>query len=461
MIETSDEQERIPPAFGFALLVSFLYSLSIAYSSGLYSDSALTMVLMALCVLIFQYRQMFLPELPPFPASLPMKGLIWTGLLGLIFTSWNDGRPLFYAVKPLGSARVAQAAIMLTLFSYLPAMVTRWREPAMLRHLRVFALGGMVLVAGIDVFKSSPQPHIDVWTAQQQGAALLLEGKNPYQHLALPDTDPIRHAHFVPYAYLPSQLLFTLPAFRLAGDVRYAMLVALLIAGATLRRVVQMAPRPLPALYEDAPTLFIWLSPKLFFILEQAWVDPLQIMLISLTVAAHVSKRPILAAVLMGLTLTAKQTMFWMVGLGGLMLGFTVRQWLITMAIGAVPVLPFALWDFGALKHAIFDFFSELPARRDALTLTNWVWFKFAVSLSPRWAFLGAAGVVGLSVWKLRGSIARFGVAVVLTYSIFFVINKWAFANYYFLLMALAALAAACAFHGESGTGARTTTPAP
>jgi len=212
-----------------------------------------------------------------------------------------------------------------------------------------------------------------------------------------------------------------------------------------------VAPRPLPSLYEDAPALFIWLSPKLFFILEQAWVDPLQIMLISLTVAAHVSKRPILAAVLMGLTLTAKQTMFWMVGLGGLMLGFSLRQWLITVAIGTASVLPFALWDFGALKHAIFDFFSELPPRRDALTLTNWVSFNFAVDLSPRWAFLVAAGVVGLSVWKLRGSIARFGVAVVLTYSVFFVINKWAFANYYFLLMALAALAAACTFHGASG----------
>lgn len=459
MIDTLDKQDRIPPGFGFALLVSFLYSLCIAYSSGLYSESALTMVVMALCVLTFQYRQLFLPELPPLPASLVLTGLIWTGLLGLIFTGWNDTRPLWYPVKPLGSARVAQAAIALTLISYLPAMVTRWREPAMLRHLRFLALGGMVLIAGIDVIKSSPQPNIDVWTAQQQGAALLLEGKNPYQHLALPDTDPIRHAHVVPYAYLPFQLLITLPAFRVAGDVRYAMLVALLITGVTLRRLVQVAPRPLPSLYEDAPALFIWLTPKLFFILEQGWVDSLQIMLICLTVAAHVSKRPILAAVLMGLTLTAKQTMFWMVGLGGLMLGFSLRQWFITAAMGAASVLPFALWDFEALKHATFDFFSALPPRRDALTLSNWALYKFGVDFSARWAFLGAAAVAGLSAWRLRGSIARFGVAVVLTYSVFFAINKWAFANYYFLLMALATLAAVCMLHGESGNAARATTP--
>ena len=461
MIETSpDERERLPPGFCVALVVSFLYSLSIGPSGGVYSDISLSLVVMALSVLVFQYCQLFLPELPPLRASVALKGLIWTGALGLSFTSWNDSVLIFYPVKLLDNARVAQMAIILTLFSYLPAMVTRWSEPALLRHLRVLALAGMVLVAGIDVIKSSPHPSIDVWDVQQQGAQVFLDGRNPYQYLALKDTGPNRHAHDVPYVYPPLQLLLTLPAFRWGGDIRYTMLVAVLITGVALRRVVQLAPQPLPSLYEDAPALYFWLSPKLLFILEQGWVDPVQVMLISLTVTAHVSKRPILAAVLMGLTLTAKQTMFWAVGLGGLMLGFSPGQWLITFAMGAASVLPFALWDFDSLKRANFDFVNALPTRRDALSLTSWVFRKFSVELSPRWAFPVAGGVAGLSVWKLRGSVARFGVASVLTYSAFFVINKWAFANYYFLLMALAALAAACAFHGDSGKPALATTMA-
>lgn len=462
MIEPhSDPQDQIPPAFGVALLVSFLYSLSIAISAGTYSDVALSMVVMAVCALIFQYRQLFLRELPAFSASLAFKGLIWTGLLGLIFTSWNDSGMIMYPAKHPTYARYAQAAIIVTLFSYLPGMLTRWSEPSLLRQLRILVLAAMVLIAGIDVIKSSPRPSIDVWTVQQRGAELLLEGLNPYEHVALRDTDPARQANDVPYVYPPLQLLLTLPAFRLWNDVRYAMLIAILITGVTLRRIVQLAERPRPSLYEDAPVLFFWLSPKLLFILEQAWIDPLQIMLISLTVTAHVSKRPILTAVLMGLTLTAKQTMFWMVGLGGVMFGFNRRQWLITVAMGAASVLPFALWDFRALKHANFDFVNALPARGDALTLTNWVWRKYAVALSPRWAFPATAVVAGLSLWKLRGSTARFGVALVFTYSVFFVINKWAFANYYFLLLGLAALAAACTFHGESGTPEHPPTPAP
>jgi len=461
VIDTSEKQDGIPLAFGFALLVSFLFGLSISFSRGFYSDIGLAVAVMALCVLIFHYCQLFLPELPALPAATALKGLIWTGLLGLIFTGWNDGGLLMYPAKHLDSARLAQAAIILILFSYLPAIVTRWSEPAILRYLRILALAAMVMIGGIDVIRSSPHPPIDVWTVQQQGAVVLLEGKNPYQYLALKDTDGLRHAHDVPYVYPPLQLLFTLPAYQLLGDVRYAMLLAILITGATLRWIVQMAPQPLPSVCEDAPALFFWLCPKLFFILEQAWVDPIQVMLISLTVVAHLSKRPILTAVLMGLTLTSKQTMFWMVGLGGLMFGFTFRQWLITAVAGAASVLPFALWNFEALQHATYSFVNALPPRPDALTLGNWLSNKFAVQVSPRWAFPVAGAVAGLSVWKLRGSVARFGVAVVLTYAAFFVINKWAFANYYFLLMALAALAAACTLHGESGTPTPPPPPSP
>jgi hypothetical protein len=460
VIDTSEKQDAIPLAFGFALLVSFLFGLSISFARGFYSDIGLAVVVMALCVLIFHYRQLFLPELPALPAAVAVKGLIWTGLLGLIFTGWNDGGLLMYPAKHLEGARVAQAAIILILLSYLPAIVTRWSEPAILRNLRVLALAAMVMIGGIDVIRSSPRPPIDVWAVQQQGAVMLLEGKNPYQYLALKDTDGLRHAHDVPYVYPPFQLLVSLPAYRLLGDVRYAMLLAILITGAALRWIVQMARQPLPSVCEDAPALFFWLCPKLFFILEQAWVDPIQVMLISLTVVAHVSKRPIVTAVLMGLTLTAKQTMFWMVGLGGLMFGFTLRQWLITALTGAASVLPFALWNFEALQHATYSFVNALPARPDALTLGNWVSRTFAVDVSPRWAFPVAGAVAGLSVWKLRGSVARFAVAVVLTYAAFFVINKWAFANYYFLLMALAALAAACAFHGDRGTSVPARMPA-
>jgi hypothetical protein len=51
----------------------------------------------------------------------------------------------------------------------------------------------------------------------------------------------------------------------------------------------------------------------------------------------------------------------------------------------------------------------------------------------------------------------EFSRALVLTYFVFFFFNRWAFANYYFLLTGLAALAGAAALH-RSGPSLRSST---
>jgi predicted membrane-bound dolichyl-phosphate-mannose-protein mannosyltransferase len=233
------------------------------------------------------------------------------------------------------------------------------------------------------------------------------------------------------------------------------MLAALLITGVALRFIVRRAGLGSTSLAEDAPALFIWLSPKLQFILEQSWVDPVQIMWITLLVAAHVAARPTLAATLLGVAASSKQTMFWLVPLAAVLLGWDRRQWLITGAVALALPLPFILWDFRALKHANFDFLNALPARPDALTFINWYARKYATEIPGNIAFLLAALVAGVSIWKLSGSTAKFGVALLSTYVTFFVFNRWAFANYYFTLCGLSALAAACSWHAPELANSR------
>jgi hypothetical protein len=137
--------------------------------------------------------------------------------------------------------------------------------------------------------------------------------------------------------------------------------------------------------------------------------------------------------------------MFWLLPLVGLGLRLSLRQWIIAAVSGAVTVLPFAAWNLGALKHANFDFLSALPARPDALTLTNWAHRKFGWQPSGNVAFLLAAGVATLCLWRLRGRAERVGLTLLATYAVFFIFNRWAFANYYYLLTGLSALAAATA----------------
>jgi hypothetical protein len=256
------------------------------------------------------------------------------------------------------------------------------------------------------------------------------------------DTGP-RTANDVPYVYPPLQLYVSAIAWKVAGDVRYAMLASVVLVGWMLRTLVIRSKRGLPAILEDAPALFIWCTPKLWFILEQSWVDPVQVLWCTAMLTAASFKKPWLTAVVAGLVLAAKQTMLLFVGLFGLGLRFTWKQWAVAGGVALATFAPWLLWDFKAWKHANFDFLAALPVRPDALTYITWVKRKTGVDIPPSLAFPAAFAVAAFAAWKMRQSIARLSMAAVATFTVFFVINKWAFANYYFTLLGLAALAAA------------------
>jgi hypothetical protein len=442
---------RLPYGFAPALLISFLFGLSILYSRGAYSEQALLMVLLGFLASCWSFAGALGGERVRMGHSTMLLGLLWSGLFGMAFYAWNDPAIIVSGVQFWELGRTMQLLTLILLLSYLPFIGGKLKEHRVAKVARFTAFGAVLCLSGYDTIRSSPRPWIDVWELQQRGAEYLERGENPYPKVAVRDTGP-RRGEDVPYAYPPTHLYATFPAFLIGKDVRFAMLAALLIAGLALRFIVRRSGLGLTSLAEDAPALFIWLSPKLQFVLELAWVDPVQAMWIALMVSAHVAAKPTLAAALLGVAAGSKQTMFWLVPLAGLMLGWNRRQWLITSAVAIALPLPFILADFQALKYANFDYLNALPARPDALTFTNWFARKYGTEIPGNIAFLLAAAVAGVSIWKLRGSTARFGLGLLATYVTFFVFNRWAFANYYFLLCSLSALAAACACHAPELT---------
>jgi hypothetical protein len=445
----TESAETAPPAFpyGFApmLLVSFLSGMAINFNLGAYSEGALTFVLIALGVVVFSLTESAKRVVSITRGSRFLYVIVWLGLVGMAFYAWND-EPFLYPWRPWDVGRKAQKVVLVLLATYLPFLTGRWREPKGLRLLRFGAFAAAVALAGADAIRASPMPSIDVWTVQQAGAAALLAGENPYTTVAEADSGP-RLAADVPYVYPPTQLYLTLPAYALAKDVRFTMLAALLIAGLGMRFITGRARTGLPSIVEDAPALYLWLMTKLFLILEQSWIDPVQLMLITLACVAHVVRRSTVTAVLVGVILSAKQTMFWAAGLSGVILRFDRKQWAITVAVAVTLVFPFVWLDFRALKHANFDFLTNLPSRSDALTFNSWYLRRFGAELPGSAGFLLAGLVAAFSAWRLRGSVGRLGIAVTGTYFFFFTFNKWAFANYYFIISGLAALAAAASFH--------------
>jgi hypothetical protein len=446
------------------LLVSLLCGVAISFNLGAYSEPALACVLVALGIIVFCLFE---------SATAPMEGssrfsfvALWLGLLGVAFYDFND-IPLIYAVRPWVMGHFAEALVFALLLTYAPFVTGRMREPSFLRWARFSAVAATIAVAGADTIRSSPVPQIDVWTVQQAGAAALLNGRNPYATVAeldtglpiseLVTTDAVGNTEHqlvsfyprVPYVYPPTQLLLTLPAYALTGDVRFTMVAALLLAGLGMRFLTARANADLPSIMLDAPALSLWLMMKVFFIIEQSWIDPVQVMLITAFCVALVARRSWPAAVLLGVILGAKQTMFWAVGLGGFLLRFDRKQWATTILVALAPALPFALANFPALKYANFDFLTKLPPRIDALTFNNWFAGRLGIDLPGAVGFVFAAGIVAFSIVQLKGAVSRFGIALVATYAFFFSFNKWAFANYYFAIGAFASLAAAASFHGD------------
>ncbi len=432
---------QVPVGYAAALLASFFFGWAITPSRGAYSDPAMTMVVLGTLVVGWRYVVDFKGRLDLVPARV-LAPLAWGGALAMAFTAWNDAEIIIYPVKFWELGRKAQGWLLVALLGYLPSMLT-WVEPRWVRTLRFAFVAACVAAAGHDTYLTSPTPRIDVWTVQQQGAHALFEGKNPFQEVHAGDTGP-RTANDVPYVYPPMQLYVTAPAWKLVGDTRYAILAAALLLGFALRAIARrFGAASLPAVLEDAPALFVWCTPKFFFILEQAWVDPVQIAWVSALVLSAAYNRPWLTAVLAGLVVGAKQTMLIVAGLYGFGLRFSLKQWALAGAVALATFLPWMLWDFGAWKHANFDFLSALPVRPDALTYITWVRRKFGVEIPYVLAFPVSATLIGLAAWKGPRTIGRITMAVVASVTSFFVINKWAFANYYFTLLGLSALAAA------------------
>lgn len=475
----------VPDDYLWLLFISFMFGLSNAISHGRWQPVACALLAVTLGFLVWRF---VLAARTPESGESTFRhqrvvAAVFAMLLSLPLTAFFDPKILAQPVHSISVIRVTEIASVVLVASYVPFLDPRRRvEPSWVRTARFAAFGVVLLVSGIAVIHITPAPGIDVWTIQMKGGEVLLQGKNPYVWATVPDTDP-ENDFTVPFVYPPAAAYASALGVALFKDVRYVLLGTMFGAGLALRSIARRASlragsaSRLPSLLEDAPALFFWQTPLLLLVVELSWLDPLQVMLISAGVAAFVADKKTLAAVLLGVAVSSKQSMFWLFLLVGVVLRFDFKRWVVLSLAALLPVVPFMIWDFKALKHANFDFMSGLPPRRDALCFTNAVWKATHAAFPSSSAFLLAAVVVAVTclralppsfpfVRALKGGEATgssrphesvgphrpaldFSRALVLTYFVFFYFNRWAFANYYFLLTGLAALGGGAALHRE------------
>lgn len=345
-------------------------------------------------------------------------------------------------------------AIVMTAFALY--LATDRRQPALF-----FVLAGLVAALGWWLLRTLPPPVIDVLIFQKDSAEGLLRGVNPYSLEFRDPYQPEASARFYGpgisvdgvlkfgYPYMPLTLLMALPGYLL-GDVRFASLCAM-IGSAFL---IAFARRTRASMLAGALLLT---TPAFPMMLVLSWVDTYVVLLIAATWYCQ-CRAPKLLPYVAGLLFASKQYMIIAVPV---LLFILPQPWTVRKSIGFVAraagvgllvTLPMALGDLKGFIHSAVVLQFRQPFRLDALSYLAW--------LNPanpgRWMslpFVASALAWALIFLRRRHREVSVGLALALTFGVFFALNKQAFLNYYYLVIGCLC----CALASDTG---RPTDPA-
>jgi hypothetical protein len=128
------------------------------------------------------------------------------------------------------------------------------------------------------------------------------------------------------------------------------------------------------------------------------------------------------------------------------------------VAVAAVVTLPLALWEPTGFLRAVVELQFYQPFRPEAL---SYLGLLAGPDRQPPFgtgvAFAVAAAVIGLALWRAARTPAGFALGVSAVFLAFFVLNKQAFANYYFFV--IGALCVAVAATQQSAANRPTAEP--
>jgi hypothetical protein len=331
-----------------------------------------------------------------------------------------------------------------------------WRREWVGRH-GFAVLVSVFLALGVVAIRSNPEPHIDVWVFQQQGAAALSHGINPYevmfpniytpeQSLRFYGPTWLERGYINTYPYPPAILLAEVASFLLTGDYRYALLGSIVLAALGM---VYLAPHDRRRIAELAALCFLY-SPTTLFVMTLGWTEPIVVVAwVGAVIAARrlltcVEPSPLgterwLAGASLGVLATTKQYSVLLLlppllrAVGRLRRGCELG-WA-TLAT-AIIVVPFLVWNPREFVHDVVVGLFRQPLRVDALSMLA-IWGRMVgPEQVPHVAVLGAfvaAAIVVVWAPMPAGNLGRAACSSGAAVIVFLFLNKLAFCNYYWL----------------------------
>jgi hypothetical protein len=367
---------------------------------------------------------------------------------------------------PVAGACAAIAAHTWLLLSSSPGM---YLEPR--ANMRFF-VGGMLIQAalvaiGVSAVKTlarvwfpallawmihaSPSPRIDVVVVHREAIAAITSGRSPYA-ISFENIYGADSGFYNPkavegnrvlfgYPYPPLSLIAAAPGQWLAGDYRYAELVAWTGSAALIGFIGT-------GLVAQLAAVLVLLQPRGFFVLEQGWTEPIALLMLALTVFA-MARNSAGAAWASGLLLVTKQ---YLAVAAPLVLRFAAGRrdtkgfLLRALVAGAVVTLPFLLWNPRALVENVLLLQMREPFRADSLSYLSWAARHGLGAGSFLWAVGAAAIALVLVMLVTPNTVAGLAASVALSTFLTFAFGSKAFCNYYFFVVG----AMCCAIAAES-----------
>jgi hypothetical protein len=341
-------------------------------------------------------------------------------------------------------ATTAGFVLTASLLIHLGTPAVRWRLLFGGQVLLLFGAGAVLRFAAALV---APDPQIDVYRAQDQGAGYLLRGENPYAGRYVDKDDEGREYQDdgAPF-YPPLPLLVSVP-FRAVGlDVRLGNAACDLVAAFALflaARDDRLLGSLLAAAYLNFP-----ISP---FIIEVAWYEPMLAASLGLGLVL-VARGWRLGYFLLGVGITGKQ--YGPVVLPALLKALRGNRLALivgTALAGVLIVLPFFVWGPPSFLDAVLRYHLRLEPRDDALTIMAAAKNGFGVEV-PKWPLRYAAlAVIGLIAWRTPSTGQSPAPWMAASLIVFCLCHNQAFPNYYYVCAYLMLLGLADWF-GRDGT---------
>jgi hypothetical protein len=342
---------RIPAGIGgigpglAAVLAWSLIGLGNAVRYGVYTPLAISLVsagMLLLTVAVAGLRAAVRPRVG-------RLGLLLAALVALCSTVFSPAeRYARGSAETWSHGLLIAAAIGLLVLTVLP-LPMRWLQLGML------ALVGLAGVTGIH---ATPHPTIDDWHILQGSARALLHGQNSYAQ-AWPGSD----GHLLPY--LPGSAVLLTPSYLLLSDVRYGLLLAMLVAAVLVGRFAGGRDRRALLVLSG----LVVLQPWVLYLVEQSWPEPLLLALVAGMVWAGLRGNGALAVLCFAAALATKQHALVLVPLAALWPAFGLRRTIYSVLAAGAFTAGWVLADPHQFVQGAISYNLKLPPRHDSLSL--------------------------------------------------------------------------------------------